>query len=75
MYLEMSLDLECSLCRENDINSPETKSFDVIFHGIANKYNMCPNCKQEVSKDTQNNKNYRKRWTRFVNKSKDINNG
>ena len=67
----MSLDLECSLCRDNDINSPEAKSFDVIFHGIAKKYNMCHKCNQEVSKDTENDKNYRKRWTRFVNKQKE----
>jgi len=54
---------ECSLCRENSIGSDNP-------YKITN-YAMCPNCKQNVSKETENDKNYRKRWTRFVNKQKE----
>jgi len=52
---------ECSLCRENLIGS----------HNPFNKtdnYSACPNCKQDVSKETESDKNYRKRWKRFINK-------
>jgi len=53
---------ECSICRENLIGS------DNPFKTNNNNYSVCPNCIQEVSKETQSDKNYRKRWKRFVNK-------
>ena len=68
---------ECSLCRENLIGShnPFNQTICATIPLSANNYSACPNCKQDVSKETQSDKNYRKRWKRFVNKSKDTHHG
>jgi hypothetical protein len=59
---------ECSLCRENLIGShnPFNGSYNPLNQ--TSNYSACPNCKQNVSKETESDKNYRKRWKRFVNK-------
>jgi hypothetical protein len=66
---------ECSLCRENLIGSHNPFNGSHNPFNQTNNYSACPNCKQDVSKETESDKNYRKRWKRFVNKSKDTHHG
>jgi len=60
MQLRLMIYQECSVCRENPIGSDNPYK--------TTNYAMCPNCKQNVSKETESDKNYRKRWKRFINK-------
>ena len=66
MQLRLMTYQECKLCRENPIGS------DNPYKTNNHATSACPNCKQEVSKETQSDKNYRKRLARFVNKQKEI---
>ena len=63
MQLRLMTYQECSVCRENSIGS-DNNPYKTNNHEIP----VCPNCKQEVSKETQSDKNYKKRSTRFINK-------
>jgi hypothetical protein len=53
---------QCSLCNQ-DISSERQMPFNAI---VIEAYSICPNCRQRVTRETENAYWYRRKWLRFV---------